>query len=86
MIDGRDHIGEKAIHRQQVRDPAPRVAEFTGRQALSGRLDRQQRDFPAADLPRSFILCFPPSVEKVRCAFLVPDVVQRASRNQHDHD
>jgi hypothetical protein len=63
-----------------VGDSAPRVAEFSGCQALhNSGLDRQRHHFPAADLLRPLILCVPPIVEEVRGTLLVNNVEQRAT-------
>ena len=83
---GRDDEGQKTVHRQQVGDPAPPVAEFARHKAFyQNRPHREGHHFPGPDTTRPVSACIAPVAEEILGAFLVKRVVYRAGRHQEDH-
>ena len=81
-----DDVDQEAVHPQQMRDPAPRVAEFARRQhVVHGGLHGDGHHVSAGELLLCPVLGGPPVVEEVPGAPLVDDVEERAARDQERH-
>ena len=84
---GGDHIGEEAVHRQQVGQPPVLIAELTRREHVDNRrLAGNRHHFSATDLPSTPVLRLAPVPEEVGGAALVIDVEQRTARHEQHHD
>ena len=85
--DGRDRIGEEAVHREQMRDPAAHAAEFAGGETLDDSGTKCERNnLAAADLPLRPFVRLAPVIEEVGRALLVGHVEERAERDERHHD